>query len=356
MASSFHPLRWAAAVFVGLPILWMAIAGISTIAGPGESSRTLLRTLRYLLAAELAFLVAISLFGAVYQAASRHRDRELYHPPGKLVDVGGYRLHLYCSGEGGPTVVLDFGLDGSYLDWYRVQPEIARFTRVCSYDRAGYGWSDSAPRPRLPSVMAEEMRQLLTAAGEKPPYILVGHSFGSFNVLMYAHQHPREVSGLVLVDGAHPDERLPFYLKKKIWLRMMQFTMPFGLPRWRGWCGAGPPEIANMKVAIGCRSQVYATTYAQWRAFPQSADEIRKLGSLGSMPLVVISRDPNRKSIGDDVVSAQREQHWLKLQEQLVGLSSHATRVIAEGSGHSVPVQRPDVIVAAVRKLISQVR
>ncbi len=265
-------------MLVGLPI---ALGVIAWLAGASDSSRTLLRALKYVLAAELLLVVAVAGIGAIYEAANRRHDREAFHPPGKLIDVGGYRLHLYCTGEGGPTVVLEFGLDGSYLDWYKVQPQVARFTRVCSYDRAGYGWSDPSPRPRIPSVMSEELHTLLANAGEKPPYILVGHSLGSFDVLMYAHRYPQEVAGVVLVDGAHPDELLPFYFQKKLWLRMMQITMPFGLPRWRGWCGSGPGEIAGMKRAIGCRSQVYATHYAQWEAFPESADEVRRLGPIG---------------------------------------------------------------------------
>jgi len=343
-------------LLVGLPLLLAALAAASSVAGQGESSRALLRSLRYLLIAELVVLVVLAAVGAAYESANARRDRETYHPPGSLIDVGGYRLHLNCSGTGGPTVVLDFGLDGSYLDWYRVQPAIAQFTRVCSYDRAGYGWSDVTGKPRLPSVMAEELHTLLSAAGEKPPYLLVAHSFGSFNALMYRHQHPNDVAGLVLVDGAHPDELLPFYFNKKVWLRMMQFTMPFGLPRWRGWCGSGPPEIARMKRAVSCQSHVYATHYAQWKAFPESANEIRRLGSLGNLPLVVISRDQNRPSAADDVVSSKREQHWSTLQRQLTGLSSNSTHVTATGSGHSIPSQRPDVIVDAVKNLVTERR
>ena len=258
--------------------------------------------------------------------------------------------------KAGPPWCSSFGLDGSYLDWYKVQPQVAKFTRVCSYDRAGYGWSDPSPRPRIPSVMSEEFHSLLANAGEKPPYILVGHSLGSFDALMHAHRYPKEVAGVVLVDGAHPDELLPFYFKKKLWLRMMQFTMPVGLPRWRGWCGSGPAEIVGMKRAIGCRSHVYATHYAQWEAFPESANEVKTLGSLGDLPLTVISRDPNRSSKTGDVAVPQREQHWSKLQQSLMGLSSRATHVTAEGSGHSIPVERPDVIVDAIRQLVFQLR
>lgn len=340
-------------VLAGLPILLAVAAWFSS---SSDSSRALLRALKYVLAADLLFVVIAAGIGAIYEATNRKHDRETFHPPGKLIDVGGYRLHLYCTGEGGPTVVLEFGLDGSYLDWYKVQPQVAKFTRVCSYDRAGYGWSDPSPRPRIPSVMSEEFHSLLANAGEKPPYILVGHSLGSFDALMHAHRYPKEVAGVVLVDGAHPDELLPFYFKKKLWLRMMQFTMPVGLPRWRGWCGSGPAEIVGMKRAIGCRSHVYATHYAQWEAFPESANEVKTLGSLGDLPLTVISRDPNRSSKTGDVAVPQREQHWSKLQQSLMGLSSRATHVTAEGSGHSIPVERPDVIVDAIRQLVFQLR
>ena len=340
-------------MLAGLPVV-LAIA--AWFASSGDSSRTLLRALKYVLVADLLFVVIAAGIGAIYEATNRGHDQETFHPPGKLIDVGGYRLHLYCTGEGGPTVVLDFGLDGSYLDWYKVQPQVAQFTRVCSYDRAGYGWSDPSPRPRIPSVMSEELHSLLVKAGEKPPYILVGHSLGSFDVLTYAQRYPQEVAAVVLVDGAHPDELLPFYFKKKLWLRMMQFTMPFGLPRWRGWCGTGPSEIAGMKRAIGCQAHVYATHYAQWKAFPESAAEVRRLGSLGEVPLTVISRDPNRNSSTDDAFSLQREQHWSKLQQRLAELSSSANHLTAEGSGHSIPVERPDVIIAAIRQVVSQLR
>src|SRR5207245_487834 len=198
--------------------------------------------------------------------------------------------HLNCSGEGSPTVVLEHGLIGSYLDWYRVQPEIARFTRVCSYDRAGYGWSDRSPKARVPSAMAAELHALLDKAREKPPFVLIGHSMGAFDVLMYAHLFPEEVSGVVLVDGSHPDESMPFPLRKKLWLRFMQLTSPFGLPRWRNWCASGGEAIRPLKAAVNCKARVFATHCDQWSAHPSAAEEIRRSPSLGQLPMVVISR------------------------------------------------------------------
>ena len=353
---TFHPVRSAVVLLLGLPLVMLLAGGVAAITAHHDFSRNIFRGLRWGLGAEVAFVFVMAVVGASYQAISSIREQRLYPPPGKLVDIGGYRLHLYCSGEGGPTVILDYGRVGSYLDWYHVQPQVARFARVCSYDRGGYGWSDPSPKPRLPSAMAEELYTLLTKAGEKPPYVLVGHSFGGFDVSMYAHKYRDEVAGIVLVDGSHPDQRLPFHWRDKLWLRMMQVTAPFGLPRCRRWCGGGPAENASTRTAIFCRSHVYRTDYDQWAAFPKGAEEVRRLGALGDLPLHVVSRDPDRKPSSDDPTFSTRERHWLKLQQELLQLSSNATHTIAAGSGHDVMTDRPDVVVQAIRQTMEKAR
>jgi pimeloyl-ACP methyl ester carboxylesterase len=338
-------VRWIVVLFAALPLLLLLIAA----AAPNESGRNLLRAARHVVAVELLLVMVLAVIGATYENRSRFRDKVLYKPPGQLIDLGGYRLHLYCTGQGSPTVILDFGLDGSYLDWFRVQPELARFTRVCSYDRAGYGWSDPSPRRRIPSEMVEELGKALELAGEKPPYVVVGHSFGGFDALMFAHKNASEVAGVVLVDSTHPDQRVNFGWRKRIWLRTMQLTMPFGLPRWRQWCGTGPAEIRGTKTELECRSKVWATNYAQQAAFDESAAEVRKLAALGEMPLAVISRDPKRP-----VANADSEERWQKMQVDLLRLSTRSRQVIAEGSDHSVPINRPDVVVSAIAEMISK--
>jgi pimeloyl-ACP methyl ester carboxylesterase len=311
-------------------------------AGQTDLARSLYRVLQYVFAAGVLLGAITASTGFVYERSARDRDAKLYRPPGKLVDVGGSRLHLNCTGQGSPTVVLEYGHQASYLDWHLVQPELARFARVCSYDRAGYGWSDLRGAPRVPSVMAEELHTLLQAAGENPPYILVGHSFGSFDSVMFAHKFPNEVAGVVLVDGLHPDAVPPFSWREKIWLRVMQFTMPFGLPRWRGWCGGA---VSGMKQAITCRSSFYQAIYREWSAFPQSADEVRGITSLGDIPLIVIARDPEVRG------NSSAEMRWNRLQRQNLRLSTNSEFVIATGSGHDVPLAKPNVVVNTVRKL-----
>lgn len=351
--ASLHPLRWTVFTAIGIPLISLLVAAFAALTDNSDLSRNLVRITRNIIVIELVLFAIVAFIGAFYEASNVRREDALLHPPGQLVDVGGHRLHLYCTGSGSPTVILDFGLDGSYLDWFYVQPQISQFTRVCSYDRAGYGWSDPSPNPRLPSAMSAELHTLLTNAGEQPPYILVGHSFGAFDVRMYAHQFPAEIAGVVLVDGSHPDELLPFYWQKKLWIRIMQYTMPFGLPRWRKWCGGGPPEAGSVRQALGCRSKPFAAHYRQWSAFPASAQEVRNLGTLGDLPLVVISRDPQRSPENPmDQLFDKREQHWKKLQLSLTQLSTNSTQIIAKGSGHSIPSSRPDMIVSAVRSLV----
>ena len=127
-------------------------------------------------------------------------------PPGQLVSLGTHRLHLYRTGHGTPPVVFDAALGGSSLSWTYVQPAVAAFTTACTYDRAGFGWSDAGPLPRTAGRIADELHTLLTTAAIAPPFVLVGHSFGAFSIRAYAARHPEDVAGLVFVDPAHPEE------------------------------------------------------------------------------------------------------------------------------------------------------
>ena len=200
----------------------------------------------------------------------------------------------------------------------------------------------------VPGVMADELNTLLHAAGEQPPFVLVAPSFGSYNAVMFAHQFPGEVAGLVLIDGLHTFSDFPFSLNEKLSLRTMQFLLPFGLPRWRKWCGgAGPESTRRERQAITCRPGLYSAFYSERAALPRSVAEIRHVTDLGSLPVIVIAHDPA-------IVGHSADRDWNLVQQQKLQLSRNSELVVAAGSGHNIPQLRPDVIVSAVKKLSSQ--
>src|SRR5215212_3200602 len=164
------------------------------------------RIWRPLLGLVVALLV-LAVAGAIYQAIATALAERAYPPPGEMVDVGGYSLHVYCVGQGSPTVVLDAGLGEFSAQWVRVQREVSDTTRVCAYDRAGMGWSEMGPDPRDAKQITSELHTLLSKAGIEGPYVLVGHSFGGMYMQTYANRYPEEVAGVALVDSStDPDQ------------------------------------------------------------------------------------------------------------------------------------------------------
>src|SRR4051812_26628883 len=150
----------------------------------------------------LGVTVVLGLLGAAYESVSEAADARAYPPPGQMVDVGGYRLHINCVGAGSPTVVIEAGQGDSSVSWSSwVQPRVATTTRVCTYDRAGMGYSDPGPLPRTAERFAQELHTLLLRADEPGPYVLVGHSLGGLTVRIFAHEYPADVLGVVLVDS-----------------------------------------------------------------------------------------------------------------------------------------------------------
>ncbi|HLV85744.1 MAG TPA: alpha/beta fold hydrolase [Candidatus Sulfotelmatobacter sp.] len=309
-------------------------------------------------------VVLLALAGFIYENIAETRDVRFNPMPGTRVNISGagqspLYLHIYCIGDGVPTVILDSGLGDSYVSWHKVQPEIAKFVRVCSYDRAGIGFSDSSPRPRTSRVIAEELNRLLRAAPVAPPYVLVGHSMGGYDVRMYASLFPSEVAGMVLVDASHPDqeERLPAELRnfEGTWMReseFLEYTMPFGIPRLMDLCNETPAVRA-----AECNFHTSREQIEEMRSFPTSATETRATGSLGDMPLIVLSHDPDKPSaeFSPDLAKPVNEA-WEKMQEELAHLSTRGVQRIAKNSAHYVQSDRPEMVVDGVHEVVDQVR
>ena len=305
----------------------------------------------------LVFVLFFAVAGVLYENISEARDRRFNAMTGKLVAVGGRKMHIDCSGEGSPTVILDSGLGDSYLSWRKVQPQIAKFSRVCSYDRAGIGYSDHSSRRRTSRVIAEELHGLLQAAGVAPPYVLVGHSMGGFDVRLYASLYRSEVAGMVLVDASHPDQdnRFPPELKNMegTWLREAEFlaySMPFGIPRLLGLCD----EDADLR-ATECNFHTARESVAEIKAFSESAAETAATGTLGDMPLAVLSHDPDKPSseLPPDVAKPTNDT-WEKMQEELAHLSTRGTQAIVKNSSHYIQLDEPDAVIGAIRNVEQQ--
>lgn len=315
--------------------------------------------------AGVAGLVALLLLaGATYQFIATKIDERKYPPPGKLVDVGGYRLHLYCVGEGTPTVVLDAGLGGGVPDWSTVQPEVSKFTRVCAYDRAGMSWSDSGVRPRTSRQVVAEMHALLGKADVRPPYVLVGHSIAGLHVQLYAGQYPDEVAGLVLVDSSHEDQlsRKGMTAIPSFYPSLIKAVSPFGVVRLMDLVGTPsantPPEVEAQRAAIYSHTRNMYSYADEISAIPVSMEQLRAAPMrLGDKPLIVLTRGMKEASnVGSPEEAEQAEQAWAELQAELTRRSSSGRQIIAEKSGHYIQFDQPGLVIDAIRQVVEATR
>lgn len=249
-------------------------------------------------------------------------------------------MHIYRTGEGGPAVVLDAGLSGTSLGWSLVQSEISTFTTACSYDRAGYAWSDASPLKRTSANIAGELHTLLEKAGIPGPYILVGHSFGGCNALVFADLYPGETLGVVLVDSVHEEMG---EIGSQGWFQWLLVVT--GYKRLKG----PSPEIVRMfeplpeKISESYIAQMNRTGYAtvvsrELEGFNESLAQMAKINI--SVPLIVIT-------------AGIADEGWKAHQLKLLAKSTRARQIVAEKSDHMINHHEPGIIVEAVREIIS---
>lgn len=289
----------------------------------------------------LAVIVALAGAGAAWQAWATRRDLAATPAPGRLVDVGGHRLHIWCTGGGTPAVILEAGLGGSTAGWGLVQPEVARFTRACSYDRAGMGYSDPGPSPRTAGRAARELARLLDAAGVTAPVVVVGGSVGGLVARVFASEHAERVAGLVLGDATHEDqdEGVPAILP------FMPLLATLGLPRLVGFSVGGPshslpPAVRGFADATRFRTSAYRAAADELGHLARTADELRAARRQLTIPLAVVTA-----GLGTDA-------GWQRLQQDQVTLSTRGCQVVAERSWHAIPTGQPEVLVAAIRATV----
>ena len=294
-------------------------------------------------------------------------------PPGRLVKLESRRIHINCTGKGGPVVILLHGSGAYSFDWALVQPEVAKLTRVCSYDRAGHAWSDLAPTAQTYSEMAEDLHQLLKSAGEKTPVVLVGHSGGGGLVRVFAAQYEKEVAGAVLVETGGPDN-LNIINGKLI--RITADTLP-PEPSSYTWPGTRPPNPEAKVEAPYDKLPGEAQTFRLWSEREgktpasrssidvRSEDELREaqgrgIALFGQKPLVVLYRSKDGyhtiKGIitADQVLELRRDR--LRSIAALQKLSSNSIGIVAEKSGHDIHLDQPSLVIEATRKVIESIR
>ena len=290
-------------------------------------------------------VVAATAGGATYQWVATRRDLAAAPPPGRLVDVGGHRLHLWCVGQGAPAVVLDSGLGGSSADWGFVQPALAQVTRTCSYDRAGMGYSDAGPGPRTARRIAGELAVLLDRGGVGGAVVLVGASSGAFHMRMLATEHASRVAGLVLVDGSHEDDAheapglahlVPALATLGV-LRAMDVQFGPNMER----LAPGTQRFAR---ATRFRASGYQAAASEILHMRDTAAEVRSARRRLAVPLVVVT---GGRGLGG---------RWRALQEDLTTLSARGCQMVAHQSGHAVAIDQPAIVVDAVRAVLDAAR
>ena len=311
---------------------------------------------------------SLAITGALYEMIGRWRDARHFPQRGPFVQAESIRMNIDCSGQGSPTVILESGSGGPSVDWLMVQPDVAKFSRVCSYDRAGYGWSDAGPEPRSSLQIARELKQLLKAAGEKGPYVLVGHSMGGYDIRAYTGQYPSDVAGMVLVDASHEDQELraPESMRKwqqdhrkyPGWKKLKYFfQLHLGSTRLTADRDAPPfwPKAFREEedfLTLPTKHQ-FAVINEDQAFSTLSSAQVRSVGNLGDRPLIVLTatrQDDIPPEIPQKDAQADEDLWVHQLQPELDRLSTHGKQIVVESS-HEMPTEHPEVVISAIHEV-----
>ncbi len=282
-----------------------------------------------------ALMVAGGL-GAAYETVRETQDRSTHVMPGELVDVGGHRLHIDCTGTGSPTVVLEAGLGASspiMAGW--IAPAVAPTTRVCVYDRAGKGWSDPAPEGQDGVAVVSDLHTLLERHGETGPFVIAGHSSGGVYGQAFAATYPDEIAGLVLIDSqpASALTRLPGYDQMYSWLRRASGIGPsvsrFGLMRLviTATAGSLPEPQRSEEDAFESSADQARSTREELEALPAAMERARGLTTLGDKPVAVVTAEK------------EAQKGWLPLQDEMTALSTNSVHHVIHDATHSSLVE-----------------
>jgi pimeloyl-ACP methyl ester carboxylesterase len=290
--------------------------------------------------------------------------------PGAFYSINGRQMHLYCTGTEAPTIVIEAAASADWLGWQGVQSKLSPTTRVCTYDRAGHGWSQPRNGPRDAEVIAQELHALLDHARIQRPLVLAGHSAGGLYVREYARAFPMEVTGVVLIDSSSPEQidelpgfRRAYEEEKRDFVRQVRWQK---LRVWSGWerlmgkCRNAPsPELAHLAgqyAAEMCRPEYVGGEDSELPYFETTSMQAARLTGFGTVPLLIVSQDPEQRPDGMTADAIAEQSVWAREQEALKSLSPLSWRVIARGAGHGVHHDRLDIVVREMTRLITYLR
>ena len=321
----------------------------------------------FLTAVALLFVLGLSVFNSA-RAEYLHAHNPVR---GSFYEIEGRLMYLDCLGSGSPTILLEAGSGDDTLYWQTIQPQLARVTRVCSYDRAGIGWSEPQTGPRDAEAIARQLHELLDRAAVPRPLVMAGASAGGYYVREYARAFPGEVAGVALLDASSPQQidELP---GSRAWYDAGRRTRPsetfwlkvrtaIGWERLMGRCRADPPpsgldSLAGAMEAEMCRPGYVGGDLGEWMDFETAGHQAARLTSFGPVPLLVMSQDPDRPKTGWTADAIAAQPIWNREQEALKSLSPKSWRVIARGSPHHIHGARPELVVGEMTRLIDYLR
>jgi pimeloyl-ACP methyl ester carboxylesterase len=302
----------------------------------------------------LLFLAMLSIWNVVAETHWGHQ-----HPvPGDFYSIEGKQMHIVCTGAGAPTVVLESAASARYTQWRKVQPELSQVTRVCSYDRAGHGWSEPRNGPRDAETIARELHGLLDHAAVQRPFIYLGESAGGLYVREYAREFPADIAGVGLIESSSPQQidELPGFRtsweedkrdgRRSLWKDRLRVWS--GWERLLGHCRSQARDV-------DCRPAYVDMDENELTYFEMSSRQAGRLDRFGKVPLLVVTGE-KEIATGRTTEGSAQGAVWDREQETSKSLSPLAWRVIARGSGHIVPVDRPDLVIAEVKRMISYLR
>ena len=320
-----------------------------------------------LLGGLLAILILLGMVGACYERRGAARTAEAYPAPGQLVDVDGRTMHIHCVGEGEPTIVLDAGQGGWSSDWGDVMPQLSDNNRVCAYDRAGYGWSDSAENP-TPQTAADDLSKLLTAAQIESPYLVVGFSHAGIANRIFAAQHAEQIAGMVLIDPAtefdndimsadlmRQQQSAVGMFKGFTWMANVGLLRLIGTHNMAGsapFIGTDPAD-PDLYYSFIAAPQWWRTSAQEFESHLNAAHltMVREQGAIADIPLIIIGSDV-LDTTGNAAMDGLQAARHAKLSE-LAARSSQGQFIIASGSTHNIPSDRPDVILDAIAGVLA---